>query len=100
MAEILVSVVEWLLQVHPKIAKPPRAKKSCDYCGTDKLGLGIRGNMRNAFCGVNCEASFINCVYRPPDELVTLLRYPPDSVWLETGNASTRSPVAPPATAN
>jgi hypothetical protein len=77
MTEVLVSIVDWLFQVKPNPPKPPRSKKSCDFCGTDKLGLGIRCNYKNSFCGVNCEGSYINSVYRPPDELVTLLQYPP-----------------------
>ena len=77
MSEVLVSVVDWLFAVRPAPPKPPRSKKSCDFCGTDKLGLGIRSNRKNSFCGVNCEGSYINSVYRPPDELVALLRYPP-----------------------
>jgi hypothetical protein len=77
MTEVFVSIVDWLFQVKPRPAKPPRSKKSCDFCGTDKVGLGIRSNYKNTFCGVNCEGSYINSVYRPPDELVSLLRYPP-----------------------
>ena len=56
--------------------KAPRAKLSCDYCGTDKLGLGVRHNGKNTFCGVHCHAWYINCVYPTPDELVELLQYP------------------------
>ena len=76
MAEVLVSIVDWLFQVKPTPRKPPRSKKSCHFCGTDKLGLGIRSNTKNSFCGVNCEGWFINCLYRPLDELVKLLQYP------------------------
>jgi hypothetical protein len=57
--------------------KYPRAKKSCDFCGTEKLGLGVRSNYSNTFCGPICHASFINCIYQPPDELLALLRCPP-----------------------
>jgi hypothetical protein len=61
----------WLFEKHP------RAKKSCDYCGTDKLGLGVRSNYHNTFCGPNCQAWYEHCLYQPPDELLALLCYPP-----------------------
>jgi hypothetical protein len=53
--------------------KYPRAKRTCDYCeGT--FGLA-RPNF--PFCRFACRQAFNEAVYRPPDELVTLLRYPP-----------------------
>jgi hypothetical protein len=74
MAEVLVSIVDWLFQVKPRPAKAPRSKKSCDYCGTDKLGLGIKSNYKHTFCGDFCHGWYIHSVYRP-------LRIPASERW-------------------
>jgi len=53
--------------------KPPRELKRCHYCNK---GFGLtRPNY--PFCNPNCKEAFSKAVYRPPDELVALLRYAP-----------------------
>ena len=62
--------------------KPPRAKPFCHFCGTTRLGLGVctptnnnRGTIeRLTFCGPNCEASYINCLYERTDARVSFFR--------------------------
>jgi hypothetical protein len=60
--------IDWLFK------KYPRGKKTCDYCNTTRWGLA-RPNF--PFCSPVCKQAYQEAVYRPPDELVTLLPYPP-----------------------
>lgn len=70
----------WLLRNRP--IEPKR----CDYCNGG-FGLMRRRSVRGTFCKLQCESMYLDAVYRPPDQyelplykppdaLVTLLRYP------------------------
>jgi hypothetical protein len=79
MTEVLVSIVDWLFQLKPNPPKPPRERKRCDYCNVPQQAMAMRHNKghRIVTCNRRCEFLYIEAVYRPPDELVSLLQYPP-----------------------
>lgn len=59
--------------------KAPRSRgNTCDYCNTDKFGLGGFNNRVNIFCGVWCQAWYIHCVYTPPEQYELPLHKPPE----------------------
>lgn len=60
----------WLLS-----AKPPRARKTCDYCNG---GFGC-AQPNYPFCKPACKQAYNEAVYRPPDQYELPLHKPPDA---------------------
>jgi hypothetical protein len=56
-----MSVVNWLLN-----SKPPRARRTCDYCNEPQRALKMRENVKIPanFCNWKCEAAYLKAVYR------------------------------------
>jgi hypothetical protein len=65
-----MSVVNWLFRKSFGPPKPPRNRRTCDYCNQPQWALQMRENCELGIvtCNWKCEDAYLEAVYRSPKE--------------------------------